>query len=419
MAILLNDAQINAAYKRKFVPLQKNLFATQGDLWGMIRKTYGQSGDEVYGSIQSTFGGGVGSSDAGTLPNPNLEAYLSPNFSWSRVYGVVELDGLALEASKKSEGAFVNFASKATVNKMASWMRYIGGNVIYNDGTAALGQFSGSTAGTASAPVVTILNTDAATYQYRKGFFEIGDDVNVNTDATLFRITAVDHATNVITLARISGTGSLDLTAIGAGTHTIYMQGSKDQDPYGFLGIVNNSTHYGVAEQYRYAPTRISAGTGVELEDEHLVELVERFYEDTEMYPDRIILPPHHYRRYILQQSDKDRNVKNVTGKAGKTNFGNSKIISEVSYNGVQVAGLGGNTMITQSRFLKPSMVLAVCTKKCEALIVGSEPGFRAFDGQTYLRNTGNDSYKAFLAWYGELFINPFYVGAITGLKTS
>ena len=417
MAPLLSDAQINDAFKRTFGPLEKNIFATHGDLWGMLRKQYGQSGDELLNALQVTFGGGVGSSDAGDLPIANIESYIKQTVNWSRVYARVALDGLMLEASRKSEGAFVNFAVKAVANKMASWMRYIGGNVIYNDGTGALGQFSGNATGTAAAPILTILNGDANTYQYRKGFFEVGDDVNVNTLASRFRITAVNHATRAITLSR--ETGSDDLTAIGAGTHTVFMQGSKDQEPYGFLGILLNSTHYGQAEQYRYAPTRISAGTGVELELSHLVELVEQMFEDTEMYPDRLIVPPHHYRRLVLQQSDRERNIVDVKAGAGKSNIGSSKKISEMSYDGIKLRGLGGNVMITQSRFLKPSVVMATCTKKAQVLAVGSQPGFKAFDGQTYLRVSEKDRYEAFLAWYGEVLINPFYTGFITGLKTT
>lgn len=417
MALLMSDAQINAAFKRTFVEKQVNAFAAFGDLWGRIPKTYGKTGDEIFTAIQATLGGGVGASDAGDLPNPNLEAYLQPNFTWRRVYGHVEMDGLALEASTKSEGAFVNFATQATVNKMASWLRYIAGNVTYGDGTAALGQFDGSAAGTAGAPILTILNGDANTYQYRPGYFEKGDDVKINSLASLFRITNVNHATRAITLSRL--TGSDDLTGIGAGTHTVYMQSGKDQDPEGYLGTLLNSTHYGVAEEYRWSPQRIVAGTGVELEESMLVELVERFHEDTQMYPDALILPPHHYRRLIIAQADKERNVKDVSASPGKTNFSSSKAVSQISYNGIKIAGLGGNVMITQSRFLKPSVAMATCTKKAHVYAVGNKPGFKAKDGQTYLRETGKDSYRAFLAWYGQLYINPFYTGFVTGLKTS
>ena len=411
----LTDSQINAVYKRQYYMLMQNMFSTYGNVWGMIRKTYGKGGDEVYAAIQNTFGGGVGSSSDGTLPLANLEAYLEPTFTWKRVYGNVELDGLQLAAARKSEHSFVNFADKATINKMISFNRYLGGCTLFNDGTGALGQFTGPATGTAAAPVLTILNGISNTYQYRKGFFEKGDDVNINSLNSVFRITAVDHDNLQITLSRISG--SDDLTALAATTHTVYMQNSKDNDPYGFLGIIENSTHYGVPQEYRYQPLEVASG-GAELEDEMLVEMGEKFSEDTDEYPDVIVMPPHHYRKWLQGQEDKKRIV--LSTGAGATNVGSSKAIAKVSYNGVALALGDKNVMVVKSKFLKPGHVLGFIKRSVEVLGVGPEkPGFTAFDGNKYLRLVGKDAYGAFMKFYGQTFINPFHVCAITGLPTS
>lgn len=413
----LDDSELNAIYKRQFYKLMQNLFATQGQHWGMIKKTYGRGGDEVFASIQTTFGGGVGSSADGTLPNANMESYLDPNFEWNRVYGNVEIDGLTIEAARTDKHAFVRVINKATVNKMLSFNRYIGGNCLFGDGTGALGQFSGSQSGTAAAPVVTIINTTGSTYGYRKGYFEKGDDVNVNTLSSVWRITAVDHDSEQITLERISGAD--DLTAIGAGTHTIYMQNSRNNDPYGFLGIINNTTHYNVAQEYRYQPTEVASG-GVPLEDEMLVELVEKFKEDTDMYPDTIVFPNFHHRQFLSLQEDKKRNLSQISRSAGKTNIGNAKDIAKVSYNGLAMAHGDGNIMVTTSKFVHPGQVLCYKNSSVEFLGVGQKPGFKnSVDGQVFLRLAGKDNYGAFLRCYGEIFINPFHVGAITGLPHS
>lgn len=413
----LSDSDFNAIFKRQFYKLEQNLFATQGKHWGMIRKTYGKGGDEVYAAIQTTFGGGVGSSSDGTLPNANMEAYLDPNFEWNRVYGNLELDGLTIDAARTSEHAFLKVISKATTNKMLSFNRYLGGNVLFGDGTGALGQFSGNATGTAAAPVLTIINTTGSTYGYRKGYFEKGDDVNVNTLSSLWRITAVDHENNQITLSRLSG--SDDLTAIGAGTHTVYMQNSRNNDPYGFLGIINNSTHYNVAQEYRYQPLEIASG-GSPLEDEMLIELVERYEEETDFYPDVIVFPHYHYNKYVSLQEDKKRNLSNlptIKRKAGKTNIGNKSAIAEVSYSGVALAHGDGSIMVTKSKFVHPGQILCYRNASVEFLGVGQKPGFKNdIDGQVFLRLAGKDNYGAFLRCYGEIFINPFHVGAITGL---
>lgn len=407
----LDDASLNAIYKRQFHNLQNNMFASYGNVWGPLRKTFGKGGDEIKGPIQVTFGGGVGASNDGTLPNANLEAYLDPTYTWKRVYATVELDGLAMKAARTSEHAFINLAEKSTVNKMISFNRFLGGMCLFNDGTGAMGQFSGSTGGTAAAPVVTMLTT--GTYGYRKGFFEKGDDVNVNTLSSVWRIASVDHATPSITLTRLSG--SDDLTAIGAGTHTIYMQNSKDACPYGFKGIIDNSSHYGVAEEYRYQPTEVAAG-GADLEDEMMVELVEKLSEDTDEYPDTIVLPPVHYRKWLNLQEDKGYFPKQTSRSPGKNNIASEKAMAKISYNGLVLAAGDGDIMVIKNKYVEDTRIYAFNSKYVEVLAVGDKPGFQAQDGNKFLRVNGKDAYSAFLAFYGENLINPFHVGAITGL---
>lgn len=408
----LSDSDFNPIYKRQYVKLEENLFSSYGNVWGMLRKTYGRGGSELKKPIQTTFGGGVGASSDGTLPESNHESFLDPTYNWKRVYANVKLDGLAMAAGRESEHAFINVADRATLTKMESFNRYIAGPVLFGDGTGALGSFSGSTAGTAAAPVVTLLTT--GTYPHIKGNFEKGDHINVNSLASVWLITAVNHATPSITLLRTSG--SDDLTTIGAGTHTVYMQNSRNSCPYGFKGIIDNSSHYGIAEEYRYAPTEIAAGSA-ELEDEMLVELVEKLQEDTDEYPGLIVMPPLQYRKWLAMQEDKKRIPVSMTRKVGKNNIGSETAIAKVSYNGVALGAGDGDIMVVKSRYLQSDRVLAINPKYIDVLAVGEKPGFQSKDGKVFLRLDGKDAYGAFMAWYGENLINPFHVGAITGLS--
>lgn len=410
----LSDSDFNPIYKRQYLKLEENLFSSYGNVWGMLKKTYGKGGDELKGPIQTTFGGGVGASSDGTLPNANHEAFLDPTYTWKRVYANIRLDGLAMKAARKSEHAFINVADRATLTKMQSFNRFIAGTVLFGDGTGALGQFSGNASGTAAAPVLTILNS--GTYNYIKGNWEKGDDVNVNSLSSVWRITAVDHANRSITLSRLSG--SDDLTAIGAGTHTVYMQNSKDVCPYGIKGIIDNSSHYGVSEEYRYAPTEVAAGS-VELEDEMMVELIEKMSEDTDEYPNLIVMPPVQYRNWLALQEDKKRIPTTLSRKVGKNNIGSDKALAKISYNGLALAGGDGDIMVVKSKFVQPDRIYALNTNYIEVLAVGDKPGFQAQDGNKYLRVEGKDAYGAFLAWYGEILINPFHVGAVTGLAVT
>lgn len=417
MAItLLTDSDFSAIYKRYYNKLQDNVYTTYGNLWGQIRKMYDAGGSEGKGPIRVSFGGGVGSSSDGTLPDANNAAFLDPTYNWKRVYARIKIDGLTIEASRKSEHAFISAVDEETTGKIKSFNRYIGGNVPMNDGSGALGQFSGSTSGTAAAPVVTMLTT--GTYKYRKAYFEKGDYVNVNSLSSVWEITSINHATPAVTLSRISG--SDDLTAIGAGTHTMYMQNSRNNDPYGFKGIIDNSTHYGIAEEYRYSPTEVAA-FAAPLETDMLNELVENLETDTDEEPDILLFSPYQFKKYISLLEDKKQIPVSMTRKPAKSEVGGDKAIAKVSYNGITYAGrTNSNIMCMKSKFVEDDRVYAINTKHVEAWHVGKKPGFQSrMDGLTFLRIDGKDAYGAFLAMYGELVINPFYVGCITGLKTA
>jgi len=183
-------------------------------------------------------------------------------------------------------------------------------------------------------------------------------------------------------------------------------------------GIIDNSSHYGVTEEYRYQPTEVPAA-GAALEDEMLIEMVEKLAEDTDEYPDVIVLPPLHYRRYIATQIEQKRVPDKLSRKPRKNAMLSDAVYARVSYNGIAYAGGQGDIMIVQNKFCENSRAYALNTRHIWVAHVGKKPGFQAQDGMKYLRMNGRDAYSAFLAMYGEIIINPFHVGAITGLPTS
>ena len=408
-----SDTDLQAAFKTDYLPLEENLYSTYGNIWGMLKKVYGKSGKDLTGAIRNSFSGGTGSSSDGTLPLASAPSFLQPNPQWKRVYSTIELDGLLIEQCKK-EGSFIGDADYLLTAQMEGFNRYVSGHVLFNDGTGALGSFTGPATGTAAAPVLTMLET--GTYAYRKAYFEKNMLVNVGTDSTVFKITAVNHDTPSVTLERISG--SYDLTGLAATDFVVYNQGSKDTDPYGLNGIIDNSSHYGVTEEYRYSPTEVAAASAP-LEDEMLIEMVEKLAEDTDEYPDVIVMPPLHYRRYLAQQIEMKRVPDKLSRKPRKNAMLSDAVYARVSYNGLAYAGGQGDIMIVQNKFCSSSRVFALNTRHIWVAHVGKKPGFQAQDGKTYLRMNGRDAYSAFLAMYGEIIINPFHVGAITGLPTS
>ncbi len=411
----LTESDYDPLFKINYLKLADNLYNSFDNVYSSIKKTYGTlGGKQSQHPVEITFGGGVGSSSDGTLPEPENTEYLEPIYNAKRCYARIKIDGLTIESSNSSAHAFVKAIDQETTGKLKSFNRKCAAE-FFNDGSGALGQFSGSAGGTAAAPTMTIINT--GTYRRRQAYFEKGDFVNVNTLASVFKIVSYNRSTALLTLSRVSG--SDDLTSIGAGTHTLYWQNSKDNDPYGLLGISANSSHYGVTEEFRYEPfTLQTSPNGAPLNTAMLTELVEKIRVDTDEPPTHLVFSPVQYRKYIQLLEDQKRFPVPVSYNPRPNAMTSKKLIASVSYSGIQYAGPQGSIVCTDNKFVRDDMVWAINANHIEAKHV-KKPGWRAKDGMIFLRMEDRDAFEARYVCYKENCFNPFHVGYIDELDTS
>lgn len=410
------ESDYDPVFKVNYLKLGDNLYNSFDNVVSQVKKTFGTlGGKHSRFPIEITFGGGVGSSSDGTLPEPENTEYLEPVLSAKRCYARIKIDGLTIESSAKSEHAFVKAIDQEVTGKLKSFNRKAAAE-FFNDGTGALGQFSGSAGGTASAPTMTILNT--GTYKRRHAFFEKGDFVNVNTLTSVFKITAYNRSSGLLTLSRVSG--SDDLTSIGAGTHTLYWQNSKDADPYGLLGItVANTTHYTVAEEFRYEPfTLDTAAGGAPLNTGMLTEVIEKIETEMDEPPTHIVMSPKQYSRYISLLEDQKRFPVPTEMKIRKNAMTSKKLLARVSYSGIQYAGSQGGINILKNKFVRDDMIYFLNMSHIEQLHV-KKPGWRAKDNMIFLRMEDQDAYEARYVCYKENLFNPAHVGYIEDLDVS
>lgn len=416
MAITVKtDSDYDPIFKRHYLKLADNLYTTFDNVHSLHRKTFGTiGGKDAAGAVEVTFGGGYGGYANGSLPEPENSGFIQPVYTPKRTYARIKIDALAIETSAKDEWSFVRAIDQETTAKLRNFNRNHA-RILFNDGTGALGTFSGNATGTASAPVVTILTT--GNYGRRHACFEQGEYVNVNSLSSLFSITSYDRSNGSLTLSRISG--SDDLTSIGAGTHTIYAQNAKDSEPYGYLGVLINSTHYGVAESAspRWKPQEIDGG-GAPLDTEMLTELVEKQGELTDESFTHLIFSPYQYRKYISLLEDQKRFPVPVNYTPVKNKMTNPELIAKVAWGGIQYVGATGNITCTQHRFLRDDMIVGININKSEIRHT-KKPAWANRDGTVFLRMEDKDAYEARYTCFSENCINPFYVGFITGLATS
>ena len=218
---------LSNAFKTKFGPLSQATYNSATVLLSRVKKSNSLVGDLETRSIPNKFGGGVGS---GSLPSPNASNMLKAEIRAKKVYAVVEVDRESIKASMEEEGAYVKLLKHAAQKAAESFSRNMS-RILFGSGNGLLGSYTATPSGTATAPVVVI-----SVASWNEANWEEGDFVNIDSDSSVFEVTAVAPSTRTITLSRLSG--SLDISS-DATDRSIYMQNSKDNDPEGLKGVLD------------------------------------------------------------------------------------------------------------------------------------------------------------------------------------
>jgi hypothetical protein len=392
----LSDA--SALFKIKYGQLSDNVYNSANVLLGRMKKEYKFTGKEMKVPVPTAFSGGVGS---GSLPEANMASYGDATIAAKKVYAVCEIDRETIKASMGNEGAFVE-ATKHTIQKtVESWTRNAS-RILFADGTGALGAFSGNATGTAVAPVVTI---SAATW--KEANFEENDYVNVNSLGSVFEVQAVNPTTRQVTLARISG--SDDLTTIGAGTHIVYMQKSKDNDPLGLKGVCDATTGslYGIPVGRRWRATQQAAG-GAGVTVDMMNQLMLEVQRKSGKVPDLIITSFTQYRKIMNLIEDQKQYVVEPRS---------NDLKGKLSFKGLEFMSAAGAIGIFPERFCEDDRIYALNTSYITA---HHRPDFGWFDddGTVFLRSASADTYGARYGGYYQNYIVPSFQGVISGLAT-
>lgn len=398
------DSDYSALLKRVFGPMFNNLWATSplDPMAARINKLYNFPGNEMKMNVRLSFGGGVGGggADGFTLPKAWSSRFDGPLLTRKQLYAVFKMDRQTMKSTKKTEGAFKDAYKDEMEAKALNFNReYV--RQLFGDGTGALGQFSGNASGTATDPIITVLNT--GTYGFVARNWEEDEIVSVNADASLFRIVSINETTRAVTLSRLEG--SLDLTSIGAGTHTVYVQNTRNNAFMGIKGAMEYSgTFYGVPDQRRWRGLRIDAG-GAAIAPEILIDAVIRQSDRTGMPPSDIVLSTKQMIAYLALLEDQKRYPQMGSVKGGRdTKY---KVAGTVSFPVVEFITPKGIIPMYSSAFIKDDTVYLPNLNKVSGHFVEAS-GWFDDDGAVLGRIDGKDAYDARYGVYGEIFWNPF-----------
>lgn len=390
---------VSNLFKTKFGKLSENTYNSANVLLGRVKKEYDFTGKQLFVPVPLSFSGGVG---AGSLPTANYSSVDDALINAEKVYAVTQVDRESLKASADDEGAFVRLLKFTVQKAVESYMRNAS-RILYGDGTGVLGQFSGNAAGTATDPILTILNT--GTYSWNEANFEDKDYINVNSLSSVWEIVSVDPSTRAVTLSRISGAD--DLTAIGAGTHSVYMQNSKNEEPVGLLGTVEASAgsvySIPVARRWKgYQKDANAAGLITDLMNEVMLGV----QKQSGKVPNLITTSFTQYRK--LLNILEDQKEYSLDARA-------ADLKGHVSFRGVEFMSSAGPVGVFPDRFCPENKMYFL---NDNFITLHHRPDFGWFDddGTVFLRESSSDAYGARYGGYWQTFIPPSFHGVLSDL---
>lgn len=389
-------------------------FIQTSPVFGNCKRIVGPMGREKVITFRGSVGAGLGSSPVGgNLPVASTNKQLKATLTTKRFYARVEFDREAIEASKTSVDAFVSLFKDQNDVAVSAFNIDKERQLIRND-IAGAGVLVTSSAtpvtgnGTTTTPyVVDLADTDPLF------MIEEGHLVNMGTETTALLVDAVDDVNKTISLvgtSSILATSAAGPTAIPSGvSRNVYMQGSKDAEWSGLLGVLSatSGTYKGETISRRWKATQFAHDASTPLTTALLNKVVIDIITKTGKKPNMILISPLQFELYINQLENQKRY--NLPA-------ANSKFKNQVSYEGIEFMSSMGPIPVMQSRFVPQAVAMILNTEYIE-LHMRHEFKWLDNDGSILGRREDKDSYEARYGGYSDLFINPHFQGIITNLK--
>lgn len=391
-------ANVDALFKINFKKYYDQTFNKLTPLWNMIPKTNDFTGKKLEFPVPTGYQGGVGS---GSLPEANVAPYGDCVITSKRVYAVSRVEREAIMASLSDIGAFKRILAEAAQKTVEADM-WNQNRILFADGSGSLGTLAASAAvvdNTGGSYTLTVSTTTWKEANWEEKMF-----VNFDSGTDLFEITAVDPTNKAFTVQRQGGGTNIPVNA-----SIVYMQGSKNNDPYGLkLLDTSGGTLFGITVNRRWkAYQQLSWGAGVT--PEVMNKMMLGVEKQCGKAPNTITTSYLQYEKILNQLEDKKRYT--LTSQAAKG------VKGQLSFDGVQFMSSRGAINIFPDKFCEDDRMYFLNT---DYLTYYRRPnsGWVKDDigGNGYLRVAGEDEFEARYATYGQFFIALPFHGVLAGL---
>jgi hypothetical protein len=404
-----DSTQVSNLFKVKYDRLLTDIYNNENTLLGKLKKNENKDfvGSQIEMPVNFGFAGGVGS---GSIPEANPRTVNKMTLTRKKVYakGLIDRESLKAASKAPNAGAFVKLTEEPAKATVESFMRNLS-RILFGAGDGSLGAVHASTAVTGSNPYTVTLAASQALANY-----EESDYVNFGSGTSAFEITALAENDNdattpaVLTVNRLSGS---DVPAL---SDTIYMQGSKDNDPHGLDEVIDltTGTHDGISVGRRWQSHQKAAGSST-LDYDLIIEVALEIKRKSGHMPDVLVLPYIQLRKLLISLEDQKSILvppqpKEINGKLGLSN--------------ASILVPGGTIEILADRFCPDARAYLLNTDKrfLSLEMAPDSMGFvDDFQGSIFHSEhiNGNDQYSIYYALYGQFKIVPTAHGVITGLS--
>lgn len=403
-AFSLSEAQ--ALFKINYYKRSENLYNSANVLLGRVKKKYDFTGRSRFVATSHSFQGGVGS---GSLPTTNVASYQEATFSAKKVYARCDIDREAIKAAADDAGAFIKQTKHSVEKTVESWNRNMS-RILFGVGDGSLGVGDGATnvtgAGTSGNPYVVVLQAST----FIEANWEEQDYINYDAETSNLEIAEVVPSTYTIKLVGTS-VGLAALTGVGPvpTNKYFYMQGSKDNDPYGLKQVLSatSGSLYGVSVTRRWQATQENAG-GAGITVDLMNKVMLNVEKKTGKVPNLIVASYVQLRKILnLLEDAKEYMVEPRS----------ADLKGKLSFRGVEFMSTMGAVPMFADRFMPDSEVWFLNDNHIE---IHHRPGFGWFDddGTVFLRKADSDEYEARYGGYLQVYIEPTFHGRLHNLST-
>ncbi len=188
------------------------------------------------------------------------------------------------------------------------------------------------------------------------------------------------------------------------------MQGSEDNDPQGFKGVLDatSGSLYGITVQRRWQAGYQSAAAGAGITPDKMNQAILEIQRKSGKVPNLIVASFTQYRKILNFLEDQ---------KEYKVEPRQPELQGKISFRGVEYMSSAGAVPVFPERFVDEDRVYFL---NDNFATIHHRPGFGWFDddGTVFLRKSSSDAYEARYGGYMEAYIVPPFHGVITGLST-